>query len=58
MEKEGEGQISFFDMQTAGDNEKDKNADRAVDALREKFGADIIKRGGMIDSGVTLRKKK
>lgn len=58
MEKEGEGQISFFDMQTAGDNEKDKNADRAVDALREKFGADIIKRGGMIDSGVSLRKKK
>ena len=58
MEKEGEGQISFFDMQTACDNEKDKNADRAVDALREKFGADIIKRGGMIDSGVTLRKKK
>ena len=58
MEKEGEGQISFFDMQTAGDNEKDKNADRAVDALREKFGADIIKRGGMIGSGVTLRKKK
>ena len=58
MEKEGEGQISFFDMQTAGDNEKAKNADRAVDALREKFGADIIKRGGMIDSGVTLRKKK
>ena len=57
MEKEGEGQLSFFDMQTAGDNEKDKNADRAVDALREKFGADIIKRGGMIDSGVTLRKK-
>ena len=57
MEKEGEGQISFFDMQTAGDNEKDKNADRAVDALREKFGADIIKRGGMIDSGVTLSKK-
>ena len=57
MEKEGEGQISFFDMQKAGDNEKDKNADRAVDALREKFGADIIKRGGMIDSGVTLRKK-
>ena len=58
MEKEGEGQISFFDMQTACDNEKDKNADRAVDALREKFGADIIKRGGMIDSWVTLRKKK
>ena len=58
MEKEGEGQISFFDMQKAGDNEKDKNADRAVDALREKFGADIIKRGGMIGSGVTLRKKK
>ena len=58
MEKEGEGQISFFDMQTACDNEKDKNADRAVDALMEKFGADIIKRGGMIDSGVTLRKKK
>lgn len=57
MEKEGEGQISFFDMQKAGDNEKDKNADRAVDALREKFGADIIKRGGMIDSGITLRKK-
>lgn len=57
MEKEGEGQLSFFDMQTAGDNEKDKNADRAVDALREKFGSDIIKRGGMIGSGITLKKK-
>ena len=57
MEKDGEGQISFFDMQTACDNEKDKNADRAVDALREKFGSDIIKRGGMIGSGITLRKK-
>ena len=57
MEKEGEGQISFFDMQASGDSEKDKSADRAVDALREKFGADIIKRGGMIGSGITLRKK-
>ena len=57
MEKEGEGQISFFDMQPSGDSEKDKSADRAVDALREKFGSDIIKRGGMIGSGITLRKK-
>lgn len=57
MEKEGEGQISFFDMQASGDSEKDKSADRAVDALREKFGSDIIKRGGMIGSGITLRKK-
>lgn len=57
MEKEGEGQLSFFDMQASGDSEKDKSADRAVDALREKFGSDIIKRGGMIGSGITLRKK-
>lgn len=58
MQKEGEGQLSFFELQKDGAGAKDKNADRAVDALREKFGSDIIKRGGMIDSNIKLRKQK
>ena len=70
MDREGQEQLSLFGetgrsafgkqsafAEDAPDSEKDRNADKAVDALRERFGSDIIKRGGMINSGITPRKK-
>lgn len=60
MDKEGEEQLSLFGDETCGakaDSEKDRKADKAVDILRQRFGSDIIKRGGMINSGIKMRKK-
>lgn len=68
MDRDGEEQLSLFGGQSAfarentfaedaPDSEKDRSADKAVDALRERFGSDIIKRGGMINSGITPRKR-
>ncbi|MCQ2547308.1 MAG: DNA polymerase IV [Clostridia bacterium] len=64
MDRDGEEQLSLFGDEAGGamageapDSEKDRNADKAVDVLRERFGSDIIKRGGMINSGITPRKK-
>ncbi len=64
LERDNESiQISLFDDALANEEkrakyEKDRNADKAVDALRSKFGNDIIKRGGMIDSDVKVRKMR
>ena len=64
-----EKQLSLFDsLQTASgaetvstsneaDDEKNRLADKAVDAVREKYGRDIIKRGGMLNSDIHPRKK-
>ena len=55
--------MSLFDMLQEGTkgeqatDERDHKADAAVDALREKFGADIIKRGGMLNSDIKVRKR-
>ena len=70
MDREGQEQLSLFGetgrsafgkqsafAEDAPDSEKDRSADKAVDVLRERFGSDIIKRGGMINSGITPRKK-
>lgn len=64
MDRDGQEQLTLFGetgqsafAEDAPDSEKDRNADKAVDALRERFGSDIIKRGGMINSGITPRKK-
>lgn len=54
LDRDGQQQISMFGEK---ENEKDHKADKAVDALREKFGDDIIKRGGMINSGIKVRKR-
>ena len=71
LDNDSEQQISMFDTAAldssahgssalgslAGESEKDKSADKAVDILREKYGNDIIKRGGMINSNVKVRKR-
>ena len=54
LDREGQQQMSLF---SDGDDEREQSADKAVDALREKFGKDIIKRGGMLNSDVRIRKR-
>ena len=54
LDRDGQQQLSLFG---GADDEKAQNADRAVDALREKFGDDIIKRGGMLGSKIKVRKR-
>ena len=62
IDRDGEQQLSLFDAlgsgSTAEEDERDHKADEAVDALREKFGDDIIKRGGMLGSNIRPRKRK
>ena len=55
LDREGQQQMSLFGGET---DERDEKADKAVDALREKFGDDIIKRGGMLGSNVKVRKRR
>lgn len=54
LDRDGQQQISLFSGET---DEKERSADKAVDALREKFGSDIIKRGGMLGSDIKVRKR-
>lgn len=54
LDRDGEQQMSLFEEPV---NEKEQGTDRIVDALREKFGNDIIKRGGMIGSDIKVRKR-
>lgn len=54
LDNEDQYQLSMFGNEV---NEKEQNADKAVDALRKKFGDDIIKRGGMLGSGIKMRKR-
>lgn len=72
IDRDGQMQMSLFDALEGGlaggtnggqqaveraRDERDHKADAAVDALREKFGADIIKRGGMLNSDIKVRKR-
>ena len=56
LDRDGQQQMSLFGESEKAD-EREHNADKAVDALREKFGADIIKRGGMLNSDIKVRKR-
>ena len=60
IDRDGQQQLSLFDALRGGaeEEERDHKADAAVDALREKFGDDIIKRGGMLGSNIRPRKRK
>ena len=58
LDRDGQQQMSLFDsLQGGAKDEREEKADKAVDALREKFGADIIKRGGMLNSDIKVRKR-
>ncbi len=54
-------QISLFDNGIDGKREKKKNAEKAVDKIRQKYGFDSIIKGAVIDSDIgiyTARDKK
>ena len=56
LDRDGQQQMSLFG-ESEKEDEREHNADKAVDALREKFGSDIIKRGGMLGSDIKVRKR-
>ena len=55
LDRDGQEQLSL--LSSPEEDERDHKADAAVDALREKFGSDIIKRGGMLGSDIKVRKR-
>ena len=55
-EDEG-GQMSLFGEEDSGRRERDVKLDKAVDALRSKFGADIIQRGTVMKDGLQVARK-
>ncbi len=58
IDRDGQEQLSLFDaISGKAEDERDHKADAAVDALRKKFGNDIIKRGGMLGSDIKVRKR-
>ena len=55
-ENEG-GQMSLFGDEDSGRRARDVKLDKAVDALRSKFGADIIQRGTVMKDGLQVARK-
>ncbi len=53
---EGE-QMSLFEEERNASQERSQKLDRAVDAIRGKFGSDIIQRGAVLGSGVRVARK-
>lgn len=54
---EGHEQISLFEDPQDSSREKSAKKDKTVDALRSKYGADIIQRGSVLQSGVKVARK-
>ncbi len=50
-------QLSLFDEPEKLDDERDQKLDKAVDALRGRFGSDILKRGTVMKSGISVARK-
>ena len=58
LSRAGEGeQLTLFGEEDDAEAEKQAKIDRAVDALRSKFGADIIQRGTVMGSGLHVARK-
>ena len=49
--------MSLFGEEDSGRRERDVKLDKAVDALRSKFGADIIQRGTVMKDGLQVARK-
>ena len=50
-------QISLFEDPKDPNREKSAKKDKTVDALRSKYGADIIQRGSVLQSGIRVARK-
>ena len=58
LSRAGEGErLTLFGEEDDAEAEKQAKIDRAVDALRSKFGADIIQRGTVMGSGLHVARK-
>ncbi len=55
-EEPGE-QMSLFAEASGEDRQKNEKLDKAVDALRNKFGSDIIQRGTVMSSGLNVARR-
>lgn len=55
--EDGGGQMTLFGEDTRQSREKDQKLDRTVDALRSKFGSDIIRRGTVAARGIDVARK-
>lgn len=51
------GQMSLFGETQHESRERDAKLDKVVDALRGKFGSDIIQRGAVMATGVEVARK-
>ena len=51
------GQMTLFGGDTRQSREKDQKLDKAVDALRNRFGSDIIRRGTVAARGIDVARK-
>ena len=54
---EGHAQLSLFEDADDPNREKNVKKDKMVDALRSKYGADIIQRGSVLQSGIRVARK-
>lgn len=54
LSRDGEAQMSLFDD---GDKERARKIDKAVDAIRGKFGSDMIQRGSAMESSARVGRK-
>ena len=53
-------QLSFFDepsKRVEVSKKSDERVDKVIDALRKRYGFDVIKRGGVINYNVKVDKK-
>ncbi len=58
LEKGEEGeQLSFFQSEDDKKRERDQKLDRAVDALRGRFGSDAVTRGSLMKLGIEVGRK-
>ena len=54
LTRDGEGQLSLFD---GGDKTKAREIDKAVDAIRDKFGSGMIQRGAAMSAAPRVGRK-
>lgn len=55
-EEPGE-QMSFFGEDSGETRQRNEKLDRAVDALRNKFGSDIVQRGAVMAGGLNVSRR-
>ena len=49
-------QMTLLDEETTS-HEREEKLDKAIDALRSRFGSDVVKRGTVVNSGLDVGKK-